>query len=224
MEDIIYIVSVLCMIGIPLISSVRLHATYNSCKKKKNKLGLNGRDVAQKILDENGLVSIYIVETKGVMTDNYDPSRKVLRLSEEVYSGDSIASVAIAAHESGHAVQDSDNYSWFKFRKSIYPIVALGEKFSYIILLIGLFLHSLNFIYAAVILMLFGLTFEIVTLPVELDASKRALKLLQDYNLIDSKDVPTAKKMLKAAAFTYIAAIFTTISQMFYYATIDRRR
>ena len=224
MEDLTYIISLILMLIIPLTASIRLHATYNSCKKKKNKLNLTGRDVAQKILDENGLVSIYIVETNGTMTDNYDPSRKVLRLSQEVYSGDSIASIAIAAHESGHAVQDNENYSWFKVRKNIYPVVALGERFSYIILIAGLLLHSVNLVYAAVILMLFGLTFEIVTLPVELNASKRALQLLQDYNLIDNSDLPTAKKMLKAAAYTYIAAIFTTIAQMIYYASSDRRR
>ena len=228
MQDIIlYIVctcAMLLMLMIPLISTIILRVTYASCKKKKNKMGLTGRDVAEKIMNENGLVSIYIVETKGTMTDNYDPSRKVLRLSEEVYSGDSIASVAIAAHESGHAVQDAENFSWFKMRKSIYPVVSLGERLSYIVLIIGLLLHSLNFVYAAVILMLFGLTFEIVTLPVELNASKRGLQLLKDYNLIDNSDIPKAKKMLTTAAFTYIAAILTTISQMIYYATIDRRR
>ena len=228
MEDISYIIcmgAMLLMLLIPLISSIRLKATYNSCKKKKNSKGLIGRDVAQKILDENGLVSIYIVETKGVMTDNYDPTRKVLKLSSEVYSGDSIASIAIAAHEASHAVQDAENYSWFNTRKNIYPVVALGERFSYIILIAGLLLHSVNLVYAAVILMLFGLTFEIVTLPVELNASKRALQLIQDYNLVDDKDLPTANKMLKAAAFTYIAAIFTTLSQMIYYiSSFNRRR
>ena len=222
---IVCFVAMILMLIIPIISSIRLRVTYNSCKKKQNQKGITGRDVAQKILDENGLVSLYIVETKGTMTDNYDPTRKVLRLSSEAFDGTSIASIAIAAHEASHAVQDNENYSWFKARKNIYPAVSLGERFSYILLIVGLFLNSVNLVYAAVILMLFGLVFEIVTLPVELDASKRALQFLQDYNLIDDGDLPSARKMLKAAAFTYIAAIMTTLSQMMYYiSSFNRRR
>ena len=228
MEDLSYIIwvgAMLMMLIIPLISSIRLKVAFAHTKKIQNKKGLTGLEVATKILEENGLTSVYIVETKGELTDHFDPTRKVLRLSDESYNGTSVASIAVAAHEASHAVQDANNYSWFKFRKSIYPVVSLGEKFSYIVLIVGLLLHSINFVYAAVILMLFGLTFEIVTLPVELNASKRALQMIQDYNLVDNKDLKPARRMLKAAAFTYIAAILTTMSQMLYYlSSFNRRR
>lgn len=214
----------LLILIIPCYASIRLHITYSSIKKKKNKKGLTGYDVAKKILDNNGLQSIYIVETNGTITDNYDSNRRVLRLSKEVYNGDSIASIAIAAHEAGHAVQHAEEYSWFMRRHKIYPTVAIGEKVSYIVLIIGLVLGSVNFIYAAVILMVFGLAFEIVTLPCELDATKRGLKLLQDYDLIESSDVPQARKMLKAAAYTYIAAIASTLLEMVYYISRFSRR
>ena len=214
----------LLILIIPCYASIRLHITYGITKKAKNKKGLTGYDVARKILEVNGLQSIYIVETKGTMTDNYDSNRRVLKLSEEVYNGTSVASIAIAAHEAGHAVQHAEEYVWFKRRHAMYPTVALGEKASYIVLIIGLVLESVNFIYAAVILMLFGLAFELVTLPCEIDASKRGIKMLQDYDLIEASDIPRAKSMLKAAAYTYVAAIASTLLEMLYYLSRFSRR
>lgn len=214
----------LLLLLIPLYASIRVRATYNSCKKKENKKGYTGYDVAKKILDENGLTDIYIVETNGTMTDAYDSNRRVLRLSKEVFHGTSLAASAIAAHECGHAIQDAKDYSWFKRRHAMWPAVSLGEKVSYIILILGLILNILDMIYVAVGLMVFGLAFEIVTLPCELDASKRGLKLLTEYELVDNKEKLTAKKMLSAAAFTYIAAILTTLLQMLYYISRYSRR
>ena len=222
--ELVCIASVILMLIFPLISTIRIRATYSSSLKKKNSMGLTGYDVARKILDSNGLNHLYIVEVDGTMTDAYDSSRKVLRLSKDVYHGDSIAAAAIAAHESGHALQDATNYSWFKKRQSIFPYVQLGEKASYIILVLGLILGFIDLVYAGVALMLFGLVFEIITLPCELDASKRGLELLTQYSLIEDKDKTDAKKMLDAAAFTYIAAILTTLAEMLYYVSRYSRR
>ena len=222
--ELVCIASVILMLIFPLISTIRIRATYSSFLKKKNSMGLTGYDIARKILDNNGLNHLYIVEVDGTMTDAYDSSRKVLRLSKDVYHGDSIAAAAIAAHESGHALQDATNYSWFKKRQSIFPYVQLGEKASYIILVLGLILGFIDLVYAGVALMLFGLVFEIITLPCELDASKRGLVLLTQYSLIEDKDKTHAKKMLDAAAFTYIAAILTTLAEMLYYVSRYSRR
>ena len=224
-NEVLCLITIALMLIFPIISTIKLRIAYSSSLKKINSMGLTGYDVAKKILSSNGLENIYIVEVNGTMTDAYDSSRKVLRLSKDVYHGNSIAAASIAAHECGHAVQDSQQYSWFKRRQSIFPVVQLGEKASYIILITGFILGSINFIYAGVILMLFGLVFEVVTLPVELDASKRALAFLTEYSLIEDKDKKQAKKMLLAAAFTYVAAILTTIAEMLYYVAryADRR-
>lgn len=218
------IICYLLMLIIPLYASIKVRSAYNSTKKKNNELGFTGYDVAKKILDSNGLTSIYIVEVKGTMTDAYDSSRKVLRLSSEVFHGKTIAAASIAAHEAGHAVQDYQNYSWFKRRHRLGPVVSLGEKISYVLLVVGCVIGLLDLIYAGVILMGVGLFFEIVTLPCELDASKRGLAFIKDYNLIQDKDYKYAKKMLKAAAFTYVAAILTTLLQMLYYLSRFSRR
>ena len=122
---------------IPCYASIKLHITYNSMVKRKSQKGLTGYDVAKKILDNNGLQSIYIIETQGTMTDNYDGERRTLKLSKDVYNGTSIAALAIAAHEAGHAVQHAEQYSWYVRRHNIYPVVAIGEKASYIVLIIG---------------------------------------------------------------------------------------
>ena len=216
-----FVIYVLIMFGlllIPIYSSIRLHSTYNKYNKIKNANNLTGYDVAKKILDNNGLTSIYIVSTDGNLTDHYDPTRKTLKLSKDVYEGTSISSIAVAAHECGHAVQDAKQYKWFMTRQKIYPTVAIGEKAAMVVLIIGIVLGSLNFIYAAICLMGFALVFEVVTLPVELDASKRALQMIEDYSIVtDKKELQGASKMLKAAAFTYIAAIISTIAEMLYY-------
>lgn len=221
------IIVAFCLLLIPLYASIKLNYNYSKYRKIKSKNGLTGYDVAKKILDKNGLSSIYIISVPGKLTDAYDSNRKTLRLSEEVYKGDSIASVAVAAHESGHALQDATQYKWFMVRHKIYPVVSIGEKMAMWVLIIGLILKSIDFIYAAVALMGFALAFEVITLPVELDASKRALKLIQEYDIVEKKELDGAKKMLKSAAFTYVAAILATLGQMLYYlasANSDRRK
>ena len=217
----LFVLNILVIMGIlviPAYSTIRLQVTYGKYKKENNKGKLTGYDVAKKILDNNNLTSIYIVSTQGNLTDHYDSDRKTLRLSKDIYEGTSIAALAVAAHECGHAVQDAKSYKWFKVRHNIYPAVSLGEKVAMVVLIIGLVLGSLNFLYAAIGLMGFALVFEIVTLPVELDASKRALAMVEDYNIsTDKKELKGVKKVLNAAAFTYIAAIISTVGEMLYY-------
>ena len=195
---------------IPLIAQLFVNSNYKKYKHLKNAKGLTGFEVARKILDKNGLNKLYIVETKGNLTDHYDPKRKTVRLSSEVFHGESIAAIAVAAHECGHAIQDKEGYLFMKIRSFIFPIVNLGTKFAYVVLLIGLISNMMNMIWAGIILVGLGLVFQLVTLPVEFDASKRALQELERNVIVHEIDLSGAKSMLIAAAMTYVAGVLSS--------------
>jgi len=193
---------------IPLIAQIYVSSRYKKYSNLENSKNLSGFEVARKILDKNGLKNLYIVETKGTMTDHYDPKRKTVRLSSEVYHGTTIASVAIAAHECGRAIQDKEGYLFMKIRSFIFPIVSLGTRFAYVVLFIGLLANMMNLIWLGILLVGLGLVFQLVTLPVEFNASKRALDELN--NSIDSNDYDGTKNMLNAAALTYVAGVLSS--------------
>ena len=204
MNDLMY----LLMLLIPLAAQIYVSFTYRKYKSVDNSSGVTGYDVARQILDKNGLDKIYIVETKGVMSDHYDPNRKIVRLSTEVYNGKSIASMAIAAHECGHAIQDKDGYFFLKFRSMIFPIVNIGTQFAYIVLLIGFIFEAINLIGLGILLVSLGLIFQLVTLPTEIDASKRAMKNLCYCGY--ENDTSDTKVMLTSAALTYVAGVLSS--------------
>jgi len=193
---------------IPLIAQIYVKSRYNKYIDIENGKKISGFEVARKILDRNGLNKLYIVETKGIMTDHYDPRRKTVRLSSEVYHGTSVASVAIAAHECGHAIQDKEGYFFMKVRSLIFPIVNLGTRFAYIVLMIGLLANIMNLIWLGILLVGLGLLFQLVTLPVEFDASKKALNELEKD--VDNADFKGTKDMLNAAAMTYVAGVLSS--------------
>ncbi len=195
---------------IPLIAQFYVSYSYSKYKKVSNSKKITGFDVARKILDENGLDDMYIVETGGNLTDHYDPRRKTVKLSGEIFHGTSIASLAVAAHECGHAIQDKEGYIFMRIRSFIFPIVSFGTKFAYIVLLIGLIANMLNVVYLGIALVGLGLVFQLVTLPVEFDASKRALKQIEKLNLAHKDDSNGAKSMLRAAALTYVAGVLSS--------------
>ena len=209
---------------IPLIAQIYINSNYKKYSNLKNRKGLTGFDVARKILDKNGLKDIYIVETKGVLSDHYDPKRKIVRLSSNVYHDDTIASIAVAAHECGHAIQDKDGYFFMKLRSLIFPIVSFGTKFAYVVLVIGLIANIMNIIWLGIILVGLGLLFQIVTLPVEFDASNRALKELESTIGIDSSDYSGTKTMLTAAALTYVAGVLSSAIEILRLILIFTRR
>ncbi len=212
----------LLVLFLPIIATIGIEVTYGKYKKVSSNKDLTGFDVAKKILDNNGLDNIYIVETNGNLTDNYDSSRKVIHLSSDVYHGNSLASIAVAAHECGHAIQDKENYSWMRIRSAIYPVVSFGEKIAYIFLFIGLIIGSMGAIYASIIITLLSLIFELVTLPVEFDASKRAYNLLISYNLINKDEESGVLSVLKAAAFTYVASALSSLFYILYLLSDNR--
>jgi len=195
---------------IPMIAQIYVSSSYNKFKRLNNGKSMSGFEVARKILDKNGLKDLYVVETKGNLTDHYDPKRKTVKLSSEVFHGDSIAAMAVAAHECGHAIQDKEGYFFMKVRSFIFPIVSFGTKFAYIVLFIGLVANMMNLIWAGILLVGLGLLFQLVTLPVEFDASRRALKELETNIGVPNNDLEGTKIMLKAAAMTYVAGVLSS--------------
>lgn len=210
------IIIFLLMLSIPIYASIKVNVNYKKYKKVINEKDLTGFDVARRILDENGLGDIYVVETKGVMSDHYDSRRKTVRLSTEVFHGTSVASVAIAAHECGHAIQDKEGYTWMKLRNIIFPIVNIGQKIAYVVMIIGLFLSYMDYVYAAIGFTFLGLLFELITLPVEFDASKRAKDIILKDGMINDKEKKGIDAVLNSAALTYVAAVVSSMLEILY--------
>ena len=206
----------LLMLIIPIYASIKVNLSYKKYTKVNNEINLTGFDVARRILDENNLGEIYVVETKGTMSDHYDPRRKTVRLSTDVYHGTSISSLAIAAHECGHAIQDKEGYTWFKIRSMIFPIINIGQKIAYIVMIVGLFLSYMDYVYAAIGFTFLGLLFELVTLPVEFDASKRAKSIVLSDGMISDNEKTGVDAVLNSAAFTYVAAVISSMLEMLY--------
>lgn len=206
-----YILIYFLILLIPAIASFNITATYNKYKRENNKKKLSGFEAARKILDENGLKDMYIVEVKGDLTDHYDPTQKVVRLSSDIFHGETIAAVAVAAHECGHAIQDKDNYTFMRIRSMICPVINFSTYIAYILFFISIFLQMFDMLLIAIGLVSLSLVFQVVTLPVEFDASKRALKFLKDYEILGKDEVEGSEKVLKAAALTYVAAVLSSI-------------
>lgn len=208
------LILVIIVISIPLIAQIGVSSNYQKYKRVKNTKELTGYDVARKILDENGLEDIYIVETRGELTDHYDPTKKVVRLSSDIYHGKTVAAMSVASHECGHAIQDKDGYTFMRIRSAIFPIVNVATSISYWIILLGFLFELLDLIYIGIALTCLGLLFQIVTLPVEFDASKRAGVFLKEYNLATEDESKGVKKMLGAAAMTYVAGVLASALQI----------
>ena len=210
MELILFILIII----LPLIADIFVKINYSINLKKENSKGISGAEVARKILDKNGLSNIYVVATNGYLTDHYDPKRKVIRLSKDVYEGSSVSSMAIAAHECGHAIQDKEGYLFLRLRSLIFPVVNIATSISYYIILIGFIFEMLNLVYIGIGLTSLGLLFQIITLPVEFNASKRAEKELDTMHLADSEEKSGVKKVLVSAALTYVAGVLTSALQI----------
>ena len=187
---------------------------YNKYSKIRNIKGITGGEVARDVLDNNGLGDVDVVETGGNLTDHYDPKRKVVRLSRSVYHGDSIASVAVACHECGHAIQDKNGYLFMRIRSSLVPIVNISSYAGYFAIMFGILASSFNLIWTGIILEMVILLFQIITLPVEFDASRRALVELEKYNFLNSDELEQGKVMLTSAALTYVAGVASTLLQI----------
>lgn len=205
---------------ITLVAEYFVQNRYQTYRKVKNKKGLTGQEVARMILDKHGLTDIYVTEVAGTLSDHYDPNRRVVRLSNEIFHGDSIASVSVAAHECGHAIQHKEGYLMIKIRGAIFPLVSFASKFGYIAILIGFLFSFLELAWAGVGLLLVILLFQLVTLPVEFNASSRALRELEKEKILNSNELEGSKSMLKAAAMTYVAGLAATILEILRFVLI----
>ncbi|MBM7614510.1 zinc metallopeptidase [Alkaliphilus hydrothermalis] len=177
--------------------------------------GYTGYDVARTLLDKNGLRDVPVELVKGHLSDHYDPRSKKLRLSKDVYQRSSIASVSVAAHEVGHAIQHSQGYLPLTIRGALVPLANFGSKAAWIFVLGGFFLQSLQLIDLGILLYGAAVLFTVITLPVEFNASSRAMTLLDEYGFITREEYAPAKKVLNAAALTYLAAMATALAQLF---------
>lgn len=204
----------LLMLILPAIAQALVTISYGKYKQIQNDEGLSGFEVARKILDANGLKDVYVVETKGNLTDHYDPKRKVVRLSTDIYKGKTVASTAVAAHECGHALQDRDGYLYMRIRSIIFPVVNFATSISYFIIFLGVLFESLDLVWVGILLVGTGLAFQIVTLPVEINASKRAKEIISKLKLANENEQTGVSRMLAAAASTYLAGVLASALEL----------
>ena len=204
---------ILFILGIIVVVYAQSHImkTYHETMRIRNEKMLSGQEVARKILDANGLEDIYVVQVSGELTDHYDPSRNVIRLSNHVFQDDSIASLAVAAHECGHAIQRKEGYLFYRLRSALVPVVNLVSYFGYFVIIISAFAGITAYLLLGMIMLLSTLIFQLVTLPVEIDASKRGMKEIEKLNLAKQEEMTNVSNMLKAAAMTYVASLASTI-------------
>ena len=209
------------------LSQFILNITYSKYKKVKVESKLKGSEVAVKILSEYDLTDIRITKISGELSDNFNNSRKLISLSPDIYDGQSIASCAVAAHECGHALQYKDGYIPIKIRNILVPFVNIGNSIGYIVIVISLVSSLTKLFLLGLFLISFALLFQIITLPCEFDASRRANKILLEMGLITDDEQDETRAMLKAAAFTYVAGLFSSIMQiirLIYIFSNDRDR
>ena len=213
-------ISMILMLGAVIITGgtqAYISMNYRRYKQEFVKSGKSGFDTAREILDRNGLSKVLIIETQGELTDHYDPSKKVVKLSHDIYNGKTIAAVSVASHECGHAIQDKDGYTFLRFRNKIVPIVNISSKLGYIAIAVGWALGNMGLLWTGVAFEVVILLFQLVTLPVEFDASRRALKLIKDYGIVIEEEHDGAKKMLTSAALTYVAGVLATLAEILRY-------
>ncbi|MDA45122.1 zinc metallopeptidase [Listeria monocytogenes] len=209
-----YIIYFIIVAAIPLWAQYRVKTTYAHYSKVGVANGLTGAEVARHILDTNGLTNVPVHETKGMLSDHYDPRKKAVFLSKANFRGRSIAGAAVAAHEVGHAIQDQQDYAFMRFRSALVPVTMFSSNISWVFLIIGMLANVASFMLLGIILMAVGVLFQLITLPVEFDASKRALVQLESGGLVASSELPQAKKVLSAAAMTYVAAMAVAVLEL----------
>lgn len=198
--------------------------TFNKFSKMGTQRGVTGAQVASSILRQHAITTTGIESVPGTLTDHFDPRANVLRLSQGVYDSSSIAAVGVAAHEAGHVLQHEEGYFPIAFRNTILPVARIGSSLSMPLLFIGFILNSLNLLYIGIGLFSFAVLFQLVTLPVEFNASKRALISLEDGGFLTQDELPGAKKVLRAAALTYVAAAIASALQLLRFLLIAGRR
>ncbi|WP_404821765.1 zinc metallopeptidase [Oceanobacillus halotolerans] len=209
-----YLIYIALLLIIPLWAQSKVKSTYKKYSRVATSSAMTGAQVARKILDDNGLFDVHIEETRGKLSDHYDPRKKVVRLSSENYHGHSMAASAIAAHEVGHAIQDAEAYAFLRFRHALVPIANLGSNMSFFLIFAGIIFGMMNLVLFGIVFMSAAVLFQLVTLPVEFNASNRAMAQLVSTGTIRNNEERETKKVLNAAALTYVAAALVAVAEL----------
>lgn len=217
--DMSYVILVLPCVLFALWASAQVNSTFKKYSAQYSQRGLTGAQAAQQVLSRNGVTGVRIEHVSGNLTDHFDPKANVIRLSDQVYNSTSTAAIGVACHEAGHAVQYAQQYFPIQLRAAIIPITNIGSKLAMPLILLGLILsymetYSYTFIYIGIACFGLSLLFQLVTLPVEFNASNRALRAIEDYGMLNASELNGAQKTLRAAALTYVAAVAVSLAQL----------
>ena len=207
-----------------LIASARVKGTFNKYAKVRSVTGLTGAQAAERVLHCCGIYNVAIEHISGVLTDHYDPRSKTLRLSDSTYSSNSVAAICVAAHECGHAVQDQEQYGPLVLRSTLVPAANIGSRLSWPIFIAGLAFSLRPLLMGGIVLFLLAVLFQLITLPVEFNASSRALKILGQNHIIPESELRGGRKVLQAAAMTYVAALASSLLQLLRLIILARGR
>ncbi len=218
--DPMYLIFALPALILAFFAQYRVSSTYSKYSRVRNMRGLSGLDAARWLLGSSGLSHISVEGAPGRLSDHYDPRKKMLRLSREVAYSQSVAALGIVAHEIGHALQDQTNYAFLRLRTGLVPVVNLGSYLGFILFFIGILLQFSGLVWLGIIFFSGSVVFAFLTLPVEWDASRRALQMLRADGLVDSRELKGAQAVLSAASLTYVAALAQAISSLLYYIFI----
>jgi Zn-dependent membrane protease YugP len=229
-----YLIILVVTVALGGLTQWYIKRTFSRFSQVRTSSGLTGAQVASRILAHNGIAaapgaptnrdSVGIIPTKGSLSDHYDPRKGIVALSETVYGQDSISATAVAAHEVGHAIQTSRRYVWGELRTGLVPVVNFGSSLAPMLIIMGLVMQFTGLFWLGIIFYAGAVLFQVVTLPVELNASPRALAQLRDNNILTSAELPGARKVLTAAAFTYVASALISIMYLLYYLGMGNRR
>ena len=209
-----YIVYFAVILLLPIYAQFKVKGTYNKYSQVRSTSGMTGAEVARKILDANGLFDVRVVPTQGYLSDHYNPATKTVALSEDNYNNSSVAGTAVAAHEVGHAIQHAEAYSFLTLRSKLVPVANISSNVSWVFVMIGIFASSTNLLLLGIVLLAAGVLFQVITLPVEFNASSRAMNQIVSLGIIRNVEERSARKVLNAAAMTYVAAATVAVLEL----------
>lgn len=218
--DITYLLFLLPALLLSLWAEARVSGSYRKYGAVRNVRGMTGAEAAMAVLRYHGVTGVGVAPTRGTLTDHYDPRSNTIYLSEGVYASPSIAAVGIAAHEAGHAVQYAEGYGPIRLRSAILPVCSFGSRFSFVALMLGLVLYSQSLLLLGIVLFSLAALFQLITLPVEFNASRRAVETIEGGGFLTEEESRGAKRVLSSAALTYVAALLTSIAQLLRYLLI----
>lgn len=209
-----FIVYFILLLIIPIWAQMRVKGTYKKYSKVQTSSGMTGAQVARKILNDNGLYDVNVEEVRGTLTDHYDPRSKVVRLSTDNFHGTSVAGAAVAAHEVGHAIQDQEEYAFLRFRSALVPVASFGSNASFFLIIAGMLMSYSGLILLGIFAMAAAVLFQLVTLPVEFNASSRAMEQIVSSGVIRNDEERETRKVLNAAALTYVAGALVALLEL----------